>query len=222
MHCRFETLTKDLYYSDDESTLNDALKNAIFVNGNALYATTRGMYTSNFVLNNIENPDDVKQIRVTNTSSYGNVVVSCDDLYYSEPEENVFVFNNIGVDYDKTCMHGHDITVEGSRYAYCCRIKSDDAKIYYYKDYYDKDSENYMVECDGNDMPFYISYMFTDDFYDALGENPTMDLTTYDDSITVSVDFNNGYTAKTVLGISLTEKGKMTAKCLSYDYSKTE
>ena len=58
--------------------------------------------------------------------------------------------------------------------------------------------------------------------FDALGDNPDMDLTAYKDNLTVRVDFKDGNTATTVLELGINAKGYLTAKCVSYDYSKTK
>ena len=226
-NAKVEMLKKLNYGVDDKDTLEDGLKNAVTVNGNALYATERGMADANLVLKNIENPDNVKAISVSNTSDYGNIIMYCDDIYFTEPEKNVFVFDNRYVDTDKTCMVGHNLSVEGSRYAMCRRIESDESKKYGYQEYYElsKDDEFYMMELGGTTgqgHEFSISYEFSDAFFDALGENPDMDLTAYKDNLTVRVDFKDGNTATTVLELGINAKGYLTAKCVSYDYSKAK
>ncbi|MFR5875769.1 MAG: hypothetical protein ACLUFN_04695 [Eubacterium sp.] len=226
---KVKALTEEMNYSSDEFTLNDALKNVFTINGNAMYATERSVSGANFVLKNIDNPENVAKISASNTSDYGYVYVECNDLYFKEVEEDVFVESNnySDVDYDKSRLIGHDVSVEGSRYALCRRIESADTKVYSYHSYYelDEDDEFYMMEIGnavGYGYAFNISYMFSDDFYNALGENPAMDLTSYKDDYTITVDFKDGYTATTVLEIGLKENGQMTAKCVSYDYNKTK
>ncbi|MGN0529306.1 MAG: hypothetical protein ACI4IE_09250 [Eubacterium sp.] len=230
-------MLKDLNYGiDDEDTLKDGLKNAVKINGNALYATDRGFNAKDeiiepadcsFSLQNIENPENVETIYVSNNSKYANAIISCEDLYYTEPKENVFVFDNRCVDTDKTFMVGHNLSVEGSRYAQCRRIENPKNKFYSYEQYYllDKDDDFYMRELSvqtGLGTAFYISYEFSDAFFDALGENPDMDLTAYKDNLTVRVDFKDGNTATTVLELGINAKGYLTAKCVSYDYSKAK
>lgn len=213
-------LLKDMHISvKHKESLEDGLKNAVFVNGNALYSTERGGTELELTLRNIKNPKDVEKISVSNTSDYGTPTIIADDIYFSEPEENVFVFDNRNVDDSLGYIVGHNISLDGERYANCMRIDAKGAKHYDYDSYYNKDSEFYGMETTTSDQ-FYISYMFADEFFDALGKNPTMDLTTYNDELTVKVDFKDGHTATTVLQVSLTEKGKMTLKCLSYEYGK--
>ncbi len=223
---KVEMLGKNLQYGvDDEDTLKDGLKNAVEQNGNVIYATTRGTVYSELIPCNIKNPDTVEEITVSNKSEYAELILNCYDLYYTEPEKNVFVFDNRNVNTDLTHMAGHNLTVEGERYAQCRRIDHKSAKHYSYDNYYNKDSEFYGMELQ-KDRSFYISYMYTDEFFDALGGTPAFDLADYNDEITLKVKFKDGYTATSVLSVSLNPKGDVTktaktaVKLISYDYSK--
>lgn len=224
---KVEMLDKDLHLAvNDKATLKNGLKNDVKQNGNVIYATTRGTVYSELIPCNITKPDTVEEITVSNKSEYAELIVSCDDIYYTEPEKNVFVFDNRNVDYDLACIIGHNITVEGERYAQCRRIDHKSSKRYSYEHYYNKNSDHYMYEFTDINRSFYISYIYTDTFYDALGGTPGFDLADYNDEITLKVKFKDGYTATSVLAVSLNPKGDVTktaktaVKLVSYDYSK--
>lgn len=223
---KVEMLDKNLQYGvTDKETLKDGLKNAVHQNGNVIYATTRGMVYSELVPCNIADPESVEEITVSNKNEYANLMLNCEDLYYTEPEKNVFVFDNRNVDFDLTCLEGRNLTVEGSRYAQCRRIDSKSAVHYDYDGYYNKNSEFYMKELQA-DRSFYISYNYTDIFYDALGSSKGLNLDDYSDEITMKVKFKDGYTATSVLAVTLncrgdvTKSAKTVVRLVSYDYSK--
>lgn len=219
---KIETASKELKLAVDTELERKNIENNTFkIYGNAMIATDRGM--SDFVLKNIKNPEDVDKITVSNTSDYIDLIMSVNDDYFTEPEEDVFVFDNRNIDLKRTTIQGHNVSVDGERYAKCREIESSKTKKYGYDNYYNKDSEFYMMELDGTTglgKEFYITYMFTDELYNALGKNPDMDLTTVKDTVTVKVDFKNGYTATTVIETNLNKNGKVFARCTSYDYSK--
>ena len=199
--------------------INDGLKNQIRQNGNAICIAERG--TTTFIPNNIENPENVESITISNNSDYANIIVSVEDDYYTEVKENVYVFDSKSVDTSRTCIEGHSVTVDGERYAKCRKITSEESTAYSYDSYYNKNSEFYMIPLNEEDpQAFYFDYDFTNEFYNALGKNPNMNFEDYKDTITLNIKFKDGNIAETVLEIGINEEGIVNAKCVSYDYGK--
>lgn len=198
----------------DEFTLNDTIKNNIHVNNNIIYATERGTVEQALTLCGIDDPSNVKEIKVSNTSKYGQLIINAVDLYYKENDKGEYIFDGKDVDTALTCIEGHSKSISGERYEQCRIIENPSIKKYS-KESFNKKSPVYGLELSTGKV-FYFDYKFTNEFYDMLGQNPSFNLTNYKDEITITVEFKNGKVAKNVIDVTMDSKGKTYCSLNTY------
>lgn len=201
----------------DEFTLNDTVKNNIHINNNIIYATERGTVEQALTICGIDDPSTVKEIRINNSSKYATPIIEANDLYYRKNANEDYIFDNVGVNTDLTSIRGHDITLSGDRYLKCRKIEAPQVKAYS-KESLDKKSPFYGMEL-ATGKEFYIDYEFTDNFYNMLGENPSFNLTDFEDEITIMVEFKDGKIATNIIDVTMDENGKTYCKLNSYSFN---
>lgn len=214
--CDFdEDILREEEHNLDEVTLNGAIKDNIYVNGNVMYAFARGDVEQSLTICGIDDPSSVKEIRVSNTNEFAYPSINADDLYFKENSDGEFIRDGSNVDTSKTCIEGHDISLSGERYLQCRKIEAPESKIYDISNM-DKSSPFYGMEL-ATGKVFYIIYTFNDSFFDMLGNNPNYDLTKYNDTIKIEVEFKDGKIAENILNITMDANGKSYCQLKSYN-----
>lgn len=151
-------------------------------------------YTGDFFDIHIENPDEVESITVSNQSDYGLAEIVSKDWLYDE--------NNTMKDRDemsseereefseKIFIRGHKVTLDGERYAR------------------DKAIEKEGEKC------FEIHWEMAQPFYDAINENPDMDLSAIRDVMTFTVEYKDATSESADIQITFDSEGYMHAVLL--------
>lgn len=116
---------------------------------------------------NLEDDENIKSVRVKNTSKYGQMVFN----------ENKPVFN--------APKHGNDITINGEDF--------DFEKSSFYWDH-------------------------TEEMEKAFNENINTPFSTFNDTITFTVEYNDGSKAIGVVGLVFDDSGNAKVVCKNYDY----
>lgn len=144
---------------------------------------------------NIRNYQQVKEIRVYNENVYGLVEIMSMDVNFNDDG----TCKNDGIDYTKSIYRSNYelpyASLSGERYIRDVKLSQKiPARI------------------------FGIRWIMADPLYQALNDNPNMDLSEITDTMTIIVEFNDGSQAKSVIGISFDKDGFMYAENTSFDY----
>ncbi|MDE5984818.1 MAG: hypothetical protein K2H13_06170 [Eubacterium sp.] len=148
-------------------------------------------YTADFFDINIDNPNDIKAITVSNQSDYGSAEIVSKDFLFDE-DSNIKDRGEMSSEeseelLEKTFVKGHKVTLDGERY-----VK-------------DKALEERGGKC------FEIHWKMDQPFYDALNENPNMDLSAISDIMTFTIDYKNGTSERADIQITFDSEGYMHA-----------
>lgn len=213
--CGGEENLKNEEHDIDKFTLKGVIKDSVKTNGNIIYAFERGSTEQCLTICGIDDPSTVKEIVVSNTSNYGQLIINANDLYYKKNSNGEYVFDGHDVNTNLTCIEGHNKSISGDRYEKCRIIENPSIKKYS-KESFNKNSPVYGMELSTGKV-FYFDYEFTNQFYDMLGQNPSFDLTNYKDEITINVEFKDGKVAKNIIDVTMDSNGKTYCQLISYN-----
>lgn len=138
--------------------------------------------------------DSIKEIRVANTSKYGEIVVECPDVFYTENGEYIYECHDGDTIKDINIMDGflcgNNILLKGERYEKIKRLN----------------------------LNFGIYWQPAQEMYYLLDKEQNAGFSKIKDTLTFEVEFKDGSLSKSVLEISFDENGNMFATTKSFDH----
>lgn len=137
---------------------------------------------------NVDNPEEVKTLRVSNESDYGYMLIHAFDQHFDD-EGNTLIDTEYSDEmFQNEFIRGNDVSISGERFEKCKRLEQECGKI------------------------FEIEWQMDDNLYQAINNNPDMDLSTVSDTVTFTVEYKDGSVAQSKMDIHFDSDGKMSVK----------
>ena len=174
----YETEGKNVLTLLDTNT--SAYKNAV------IYQFRDGF----FDLDILDCADEIKEIRVRNSSEYGSIVITSLQVYYDEN-------GNLKDEYQMFSKGIHKNSISGEEYKRDIELQKKYGK-----------------------RMFGISWDMTTAFVKELNENPEYDLSQIQDTLTIEVEFNDGSVSQSNINLSFDEDGYMFAEAKGFEFSQ--
>lgn len=159
----------------------------------------------------IPNPNQIKEIRISNVSEYGMMRICSDDYLYDEynvrhDEYQYEKGNNILYE-----MVGNVLSFPGERYLKNAILEK--STRYFYNE-----EEKCYHAYNSSYRGMVINWIPSQKLMDEFDKNSNFDISSVFDKITFEVEFKNGDVAKSVAEINFNKKGMMNEKLVKFDY----
>lgn len=179
LHEKISKEHMDLCYGDNEA-------NTIRCGSDTLDNAIIDRVFMDYFTINIDNPQQVKSIKATNQSEYAYIEINGEDLIYNDDgtfKENADTESEEY--FNSRWIKGHKVELSGERYQKLINLKE---------------------KC-GTD--FQVIWKFDEPFYDEVNKNPDFDLTGIKDTISITVEFNDGSYQTGNVNLTFDENGYM-------------
>ena len=134
----------------------------------------------------VENPDNVEEIKIRNESDYGYMLIKASDMHFDDAGNTLMDVGADGDGFDNEFIRGKEVSLSGARFAKCKKLKDTCGNL------------------------FEIEWKMDDKLYQTINANPDMDLSEINDTVTFIVKYKDGSIAQSKMNISFTGDGKMT------------
>lgn len=138
--------------------------------------------------------ESIKEIRVANTSKYGEMVIDCPDVFYNDNGEYIYECHDENSLKTPNVMDGfvtgNNVVLKGERYAKTKRLN----------------------------LNFGIHWQPTTEMYHLLDQKQTDGFEDITDTITFEVEFKDSTVSKSVIDITFDTNGNMFATTKAFEY----
>lgn len=140
---------------------------------------------------NVDKPEEVKKVSVSNESDYGELCIHAIDEVFDD-DGNVVV--DSPRDFANEFIRGRNVSLSGERFEKCKRLEA--------------------IEANGEGNLFSVNWEMSDALWQAIDKNIDMDLSTISDVVTFTVEYKDGSEASSKVQINFSKEGKMSVKLL--------
>lgn len=141
---------------------------------------------------NVDKPEEVKKVSVSNESDYGEICIHAIDQHFDD-DGNVVV-DSRPYDFANEFIRGRNVSLSGERFEKCKRLEA--------------------IEANGEGKLFIVNWEMSDALWQAIDKNVDMDLSTVSDVVTFTVEYKDGSQASSKVQINFSKEGKMSVKLL--------
>lgn len=134
----------------------------------------------------VENPDNVEEIKIRNESDYGYMLIKASDIHFDDAGNTLMDVGPDGDGFDNEFIRGKEVSLSGARFAKCKKLKDTCGNL------------------------FEIEWKMDDKLYQTINANPDMDLSEINDTVTFIVKYKDGSIAQSKMNVTFTGDGKMT------------